>query len=92
MQNVLVDVLGRPIFKGSTVLTNSPGSSYLDTLAIVEKVNKKSAAVTLNATRWDHAAKDIITTLVRKLKPSYLLVVVDAQLDYNAEHYPEYMI
>lgn len=92
LKDTLVDALGHPILKGSTVLTTGYCSSALDTIACIEKVNRKSAAVTINVKRWDSNTKQVVTEPKRILKKAYQLYVIDAQLEYNAEHYPEFVL
>ena len=49
-----LDMLGRPIHVGDTILVKSYGSCSQDTFAIVKKVNSKSIVIDVNApAKWE---------------------------------------
>lgn len=92
LKDVLVDMLGHPILKGSTVLTNGYQSTALDTIVKIEKVNKKTAVVSIPMPTYDYLRMELVYKNKRMLKQAYQLIVIDAQLAYNAEQYPEYLL
>ena len=92
----MLDILGCPITVGCTILTTGYLSSAFDTIMVVEKVNKKSVNVVLKACRYGY------NETTRKYEPkveyktmrrtSKQIVVIDQQIAYIQEHFPENLL
>lgn len=88
----MLDILGYPLTKGVTVLTTGYSSSSLNTIATVEKVNKKSVSVIIKASFWDFVAKEMVTEYKKMRRDSFQVVVINHQLAYIQEHFPENLL
>jgi hypothetical protein len=76
----MIDILGHPVAKGDTILTNEYGSPTMSVIAIVEKVAKKSCILYMHV-------PVVGAKYMRKLP--HQVVVVNQQLAYNKKHFPE---
>ena len=88
----MLDQIGCPLTKGATVLTTGYGSSSLNTIATVEKVNKKSVSVVIKASWWDYEKKKVVTEYKKMRRQDNQVVVIDQQLAYIEEHFPENLL
>ena len=95
---MLQDLLGRPIKKGDTVLVKSYGSCINDQIAIVDKVAPKNIYVYVHAYRWERVSHnqwkrviDTVSTTRMPRNPKECLVI-NEQIAYNKEIYPEYFL
>ena len=90
----MLDVIGCPINVGDTVLVSGYCASSMDTIAIVQKVNRKTVLVTLRAHTWDYVngkyKKTEYDTPMRRKQNQ--LIVINHQLAYIQEHFPENLI
>ena len=86
------DVLGHPIKKGCTVLTNYYSSPEMGVITTIEDVFKKTAAVTIPVRVWDYKNKTSKVEYKRLRKEPHQLIVVDQQLEYNKQNYPENLL
>jgi len=87
-----IDILGHPIEKGMTVLTNSYCSASMTDISKVDRVTAKAIYVTVNA--WSYDAKSNLYVEAPKAmrKRADQVIVVSRQLEYNKKHYPEHML
>lgn len=92
----MIDILGHPVKKGMTVLTNAHWSTAMTEITTVDKVTPKAVYVTIHATGgyWDTENKKFVRTSGNKqMRRSYAKVlVIDKQLKHNRKNYPENMI
>jgi formylmethanofuran dehydrogenase subunit E len=88
----MLDILGCPINIDDMVLTTGYCSSSLNVVAIVEKVNKKSITVTVKADYWDWDEKKRIHYNKHIRRKRDQVVVINQQLKYIQEHFPENLI
>lgn len=93
---MLLDILGHPIEEGMTVLTNAHYSPAMTELSVVDKVTAKAVYVTVYAYGgyWDSNTNKHVSTAGNKQmrrRPDQV-IVIDKQLSYNQETYPEYQI
>lgn len=87
----MIDILGHPIRKGDTVLTNGYWTTQLE-LQVVEKVTKKAVYVSVLATMWDSTQKRRTTEPKSMRRKPSQVVVVNQQIKYNTKTYPENML
>lgn len=86
------DVLGHPIEKGCTVLTNYYNSPEMCIITTVKSVFNKTAAVIVPVTTWNYKNKTSKVEHKRILREPHQLIVVDQQLEYNRQNYPENLL
>lgn len=89
------DILGHTFNVGDKVLTNAYWQPGITELTTIEKINKKTVAVTVRANKYVRT-KDGKWTYVkcnkRMLKRPAQLIVVTEQLEHNRKTYPENMV
>jgi len=92
----MLDILGCPITVGSMVLTAGYSRAAFDTIAEVQKVNKKTISVVLMARSWTydpttkrHTVHHTHKTMRRH---SDQVVVIDQQLAYIQANFPENLL
>lgn len=90
----MIDMLGHPLKKGQTVLTKAFYSPAMDTIATVLKVNKKTIVVELKKRVWDFSSNNpTISEVNQEMKRTAdSVLVIDQQLEYNQNTFPEYTI
>lgn len=93
----MIDVLGHPITPGAQVLTGAYGSGGMDKVATVLSVAKKSLVVEVEKRTWNYnyttKTWDCTTKPAGRVRRRpHQVVVIDKQLAFNQEEYPEKFI
>ena len=90
----MLDIIGCPINVGDTVLVSGYSTSAMDTIAVVQKVNRKTVLVTLKAYNWDCVNGKYHRTECNKpmRRAQNQLVVINKQIEYIQEHFPENLL
>tara|TARA_B110000902_G_C14048540_1_gene490738 strand:+ start:542 stop:802 length:261 start_codon:yes stop_codon:yes gene_type:complete len=86
---MLVDQLGHPIEAGMTILTNGYYSSGNHMITKVVRVTKKAVIIHVNKYDWQKQTEIPNHTLRRD--PCQVFVI-EKQLAYNQETFPEYSL
>lgn len=88
-----IDILGHPIGKGMTVLTNGYGSASMTEISKVDRVTAKAIyVVVVNAWCYDAKSNSYVEAPKAMRKRADQVIVVSRQLEYNKKHYPEHML
>ena len=86
---MLVDLLGHPIEKGMTVLTNGYYSAGNHIITKVIRVTKK--AVIIQVQKYDWQNQLMVEKHELRRHPSTVFVI-EKQIKYNQETFPEYQV
>lgn len=93
------DALKRPCKVGDTVLTKGYGSCNMDQIATIVKMTPKFVFIDISATyykriedstsRWGYRYERVMGETKRMKRDSSSFLVINEQLAYNHETYPE---
>lgn len=79
----VLDMLGRPVKVGDTILTKGYRSVSQNTLASVVRVNKRTVSITVARNWWNYATRTMEHEDTPMLRKPYEILVLPA--DYLAE-------
>ena len=98
--NLCIDMFGRELKTGDTVLCKGYGSFDRDTIVTIEKVNKTTISAQVTTRNWDYSVGKIVTK--RRLiqyRPIDVMLIspelkteIESREDYLFQTYPEYFI
>lgn len=102
MQYTHFDALKRPCKVGDTVLTKGYGSCNMDQIATIVKMTPKSVFIDIHFTSykrvvdstssWGYRYEKVLGEIKRMKRDSSSFVVINEQLAYNYNEYPELYI
>ena len=98
--NLCIDMFGRELKTGDTVLCKGYGSLDKDTIATIEKVNKTTISAQVTTRDWDYSVGKIVTKrrLIRYRPVDVMLISpelkteIESRENYLFQTYPEYFI
>lgn len=82
------DILNRPVQVGDTVLTKDYYSTILNKITTVKKITKYGILIDLDV--WDYSSQSYKPKAMKRDRNSF--VVINEQLAYNKETFPEFYI
>lgn len=99
--NLCIDMFGRELKVGDTVLCKGYSSMDKDTVATVEKVGKTTISIKLERSYWNYSIGKFVIKEYRLMqrKPIDVMLIspelkteIESREEYLIETYPEYFI
>lgn len=89
---MLTDILKRPVKVGDTVLTTGYYSTTMNEIAEVKKVTKDYIHTDIKISSYNYQTGNRDISYKRMKRNSYQFVIINEQLQFNHENFPEYYI
>lgn len=98
--NLCIDMFGRELKTGDTILCKGIKSLDKDTITTIEKVNKTTISAQVTTKDWDYSVGKIVTKrrLIRYRPVDVMLISpefkteIESREEYLFQTYPEYFI
>ena len=89
---MLTDIFKRPVKVGDTVLTTGYYSAVLNEIAEVKKITKDHIHVDIAISSYNYQTGHRDISHKRMKRDRYQFVIINEQLQFNHDNFPEYYI